>query len=221
MSVDKFGRTNIDRGASSNSSHLLSPYRHGFIFTEDGNIDVENLKLSNVKSPTNDKDVSTKRYVDDSLTSLNKELHTFIEKYSKDTIQELEHKYINNIYLKISDVDGKVKTFSESLEIIKKLIYNEVENLRNEFLNQITILSNDRTIIITDLSNKISNLTTAVELNTLNLNKISNLDLSAKIMSVEKLTKNIERELNQFRDTVTRQMSEVYLDMTNNFKKLS
>lgn len=191
MSVDKFGRSNIDRGIpSSSSSHLFSPYRHGFIFTEDGNIDVENLKLSNVKSPTNDNDVCNKRYVDGSLTSLNKELHTIIEMSSKNTIRELEHGDIKNIYLKIADVDNKITSFKEDIS-------REVVNLRNEFLAKIEILVNDRTIIITDLSNKISKLTAAVQLNTLNLDMILNQHLSAKIMSVERSIKNIEKQHKQ------------------------
>lgn len=228
MSLDKFGRSAASSSSASTggTSHLLSPYRHGFTFTSDGNIDVENLKLSNVKSPTNDNDVCNKRYVDDNLLSLNKELNTIIEMSLRSAIRELQSKDIRRIYLEISeskkkgkklgdDVDDKINKFNESLETIKELISQEIDKLREEFLSKIKILSDDRTVIVADMSNKIADLASAVQLNTFNLNNISILDLADKIKSIEQITKNIDREFNQFRDNVGKQMSKVYLDMSN------
>lgn len=69
MSLDKFGRS-AARSSDIASSHLLSQYRRGLVFTADGNIDIEKLKLCNVQYPTEDDDATNKKYVDDNITSV-------------------------------------------------------------------------------------------------------------------------------------------------------
>ena len=93
MSLDKFGRSTLGRGgADVSSSHLLSSSRRGLIFTEDGNIDIEKLKLCNVQSPTEYGDAANKKYVDDNMAAVILELNSLKNDISQLTLHLTEHK---------------------------------------------------------------------------------------------------------------------------------
>lgn len=103
MSLDKFGRSTLTRsgGGEINSSQLLSPSRRrGFIFTEDGNIDIEKLKLCNVNSPTEDGDAVNKKYVDEHISTVISEFSSF----RKDTNNRL-----NKYKVFTADIKNSIK----------------------------------------------------------------------------------------------------------------
>lgn len=114
MSLDKFGRS-IHKEAQG-ASHLLSPYRHGFTFTSDGNIDVENLKLCNVHNPHDKKDAVNKAYVDDHISVLKKEFHTVIQMPA-----DIERKLV-----------ADKKKISESFNDLKSLILKKINKLESD-----------------------------------------------------------------------------------------
>lgn len=92
MSIDKFGRSTSARsGVDVSSSHLLSS-RRGFVFTEDGNIDIEELKLCNVQSPTEYGDAVNKKYVDDNIAPVILEFNSLRNDISQLTLDLTEQK---------------------------------------------------------------------------------------------------------------------------------
>lgn len=138
MSVDKFGRSIISGSpTSSDSSHLLSPYRHGFIFTSDGNIDVENLKLCNVKSPTESSDCVNKQYVDTNNENLLKKIDTV-----KNTIpiivakhSDLERKaFVDNV----RDLESRINTAMNVIpDMINQKIYLDTQTYKRKYDDEI------------------------------------------------------------------------------------
>lgn len=76
MSIDKFGRFSVSLDSDVKSSTLMLSHR-GFVFTKDGNIDIERLKLCNVQLPTENEDAANKKYVDDKITSFKSQFNTF------------------------------------------------------------------------------------------------------------------------------------------------
>ncbi|XP_057665972.1 uncharacterized protein LOC130899836 [Diorhabda carinulata] len=63
MPVDKFGHRH-------QTSYARLPVKITFPHTQDGNIDIENMKICNVKEPTTNSDAATKKYVDVQLNDL-------------------------------------------------------------------------------------------------------------------------------------------------------
>lgn len=127
MSVDKFGRSISGSSSSTsgglNNSHLFSPYQHDFIFTSDGNIDVENLKLCNVKSPTESSDCANKQYVDTNNENLLKKITSV-----KDTIpiivaqhSDLERKaFLSNV----KDLETQINS---AIRVLPDMINQKVD----------------------------------------------------------------------------------------------
>lgn len=129
MSLDKFGRAAAASHSSSTASHSLSPYRHGFIFTGDGNIDVENLKLCNVKGPTEEFDCANKQYVDNLKTNLLKKLNVIPDIVN----QQID---LNMKAYKIK-YDSDVTTLRDIISTNKSKCESEIKSLRTNLENKI------------------------------------------------------------------------------------
>lgn len=71
MSVDKFGHHS--RGFPRNIPKVTFPH------TPDGDINAENVKISNVKDPSENSDAATKKYVDIQLLELRNSLYSKID----------------------------------------------------------------------------------------------------------------------------------------------
>lgn len=147
MSLDKFGRT-IVLSSNSSSSHLLSPYRHGFIFTIDGNIDVENLKLCNIKDPTEVYDCANKRYVDTVNENLFKKVDTIKQNLlakcdaTINAIPEVVNHQVNlNIQAYKIDLENSIKNLSSDIVALKnelKIVRTNIDTVERKINHEIS-----------------------------------------------------------------------------------
>jgi hypothetical protein len=71
MSLDKFGRRSGGKQIVSIASKSSSS-SSSFSYTVDGNIDIGNMKICNLKPPTSSSDATNKKYVDNLIMELNK-----------------------------------------------------------------------------------------------------------------------------------------------------
>lgn len=127
MSLDKFGRR-LDSVKRNNAAH---PYRKPFATpmptlsrTQDGHIDMENLKISNLKYPTEKEDAATKEYVDTKINFLKSHIDSSLEADVKKKL-----KTVNDIHVKI----GTVKSKQELLELdIKNKLLPKIKALEGQ-----------------------------------------------------------------------------------------
>lgn len=146
MSLDKFGRT-IALSSKSSSSHLLPPYRHGFTFTIDGNIDVENLKLCNIKDPTEVYDCANKQYVDTVNENLFKKVDTIKQNLlakcdsTINAIPEVVNKQVNiNIQAYKIDLENSIKNLSSDIVALKnelKIVRTNIDTVERKINHEI------------------------------------------------------------------------------------
>ena len=70
MSINKFGQS------SAPSKRMRMTHIPGVVleYTVDGNVNIENLRLCNLKAPTNDNDAVNKKYLDEKYDVLLKEI---------------------------------------------------------------------------------------------------------------------------------------------------
>lgn len=130
MSLDKFGRSTRSGGEISSSQLLFSSHRRGFIFTKDGNIDIEKLKLCNVQAPTEDDDAANKKYVDKQKTDIKK------------SIKKLETQVLNVEKLNTNDITAmksNITSLSNTIKSIEKRLislkeYTTTTRSQNETL---------------------------------------------------------------------------------------
>lgn len=93
MSIDKFGKSN-----KAPIDSRRGPPGVGFVLTPEGDYDIQNHFLKNLKSPADNQDAATKQYVDESVDkSLIKFDHVVISDYFdskiKNIVVELESSY--------------------------------------------------------------------------------------------------------------------------------
>lgn len=129
MSLDKFGRSSAPRTSEVSNSPLLQVQR-GFTFTEDGNIDIGNLRLCNVQLPTAEGDATTKAYVDLTAENLSSKVHT-----SNEAIGVLG-KEINDINDQVKSSMNRIKELDQFLNVV---ILSDIRTL-----NEISILTGEK-----------------------------------------------------------------------------
>lgn len=97
MTIDKFGRSS---SASSKSS---------FVLTEDGSLDIQHKRISNLSKPINPSDATTKRYIDEKITQIN-------------SLKNEMRAKIFTLSTTLTSVQEKLKTLDEALskENLKK-----------------------------------------------------------------------------------------------------
>lgn len=111
MSVDKFGRA-ADQPNRFRSLITASSGR-GLTFMGDGNINIENLKLCNVKRPTNKKDAANKDYVDSILeafkvstsTAISNNEQSILAKFmeTRDMLQANNNSFMQGIIIRLKN----------------------------------------------------------------------------------------------------------------------
>lgn len=132
MSLDKFGRSSRGGGSEIISSLSSLEHRRGFIFTTDGNIDVEKLKLCNVQSPTEEGDGVNKKYVDDNINAVKSDItntSTHLDTYKKNmddtkrSIKKLETKvlHMEKLHSEVtSSIQSNISSLSNAVKSIEE-----------------------------------------------------------------------------------------------------
>lgn len=132
MSLDKFGRSSAPRSLPQ------LKLQRGFLFTEDGNIDIGKLRLCNVHSPSEGTDASTKEYVDSTTERLYNSVHQTAASFSVqvDDIGE----QVTSIMNRIQELDQ----FLNSVILNDLHTLNELSRETGEKLSQISSAYEDR-----------------------------------------------------------------------------
>lgn len=132
MSIDKFGRS---LQSQKNRSGRVHPYMdflkvRGLLMTktEDGNYNVENLKLCNVAEPTLSQDASTKHYTDRCFDNLKEPL----QKEIKNKTVELDTLLKNHVSSQGDDIRRQID--ASKLEIYTHHSQAEL-HMKNQFEN--------------------------------------------------------------------------------------
>lgn len=156
-------------------------------FTLDGNIDCENRRLCNVKDPRSDLDSVNKKYIDEKINS---------------NFQQIEDYFIITY-------NNYTKTMSTSWDIHMEQYKSKMDEMNRKYNDCIKTTSN----IQNDLKKTQDQIIQYFE-ELQRFNKtITTLD--EKLTATDSLTKNVERELNQFENTIIPQISELSLMITN------
>lgn len=118
MPIDKFGRS---FKSSSARSSLLSKFHtaRSLKYTIDGDIDVENLKICNVKTPTLDDEVTNKKYVDNLIT------------YSTGLIETQNINRYRSNATNISTLQDENKDFQKRMTTIESRVSHLLGGLNN------------------------------------------------------------------------------------------
>lgn len=218
MPLNKFGQS-ID---NSNYNSILQKVQFssgvGLKHTQTGDIDVENLKISNVKEPTLDTDATNKKYVDTSI----KELYATNKKYVDTSIKELSTTVLETI-TKISE--KLTKSINNCYKIIEQNTKN-IEHLENQVKTLTIKVAEDIKSLDTTISNKIDETSTALQLLRNNHfqqlqeheKSINNLVLELKTFKTKTLQdfqtqKNQEKNINAEIDSIKKQIKNN--DLTN------
>lgn len=138
MTVDKFGHSSI----SGKKKQPKNPLVHQYVlkFNDDGDIDFENIKILNVKTPTNAHDVANKEYVDNQLKTL-------------DSLRQSYQKHVDN---QMDEINSNIRKVEDVLEIV----VNTVIAKKFEVINiQITEITKQ----ISDIEAKFSNVKTPTD----------------------------------------------------------
>lgn len=116
MSLNKFGR-------SSKAPNEVKVIRtqNLFAFTSQGDYDLQDRKLCNVKIPTEDSDAATKKYVDANSVSA---MNTFNEKF-----KQTEKLIVSDVNKKISNLTKTVLTSSQTSTERTTLLNTKIENM--------------------------------------------------------------------------------------------
>ncbi|CAH1107072.1 unnamed protein product [Psylliodes chrysocephalus] len=126
MSLDKFGRASEVR----KSRNLVASASIGLAHTPDGDTDIENLKVCNVKTPTLNTDAVNKGYVDQHLRNVSNEVIN-----NKQILSQHE----KQIKLHGNDVNGLTKQLhdlKEELHTTKFPTFEKHLNEINEFISR-------------------------------------------------------------------------------------
>lgn len=164
MPVDKFGRSITTHSTGGGSSpHLLSSYRHGFILTGDGNIDVENLKMCNVKDPTDKFDCANKQYVDNADINLMGKINTiealnYANKQYVDTSHANLLKKITAMRKIIQDNRKFVYEFKDLNVANMQYVNDAISKVKDDFSTVLNKYSEQSGIQLTDFDAKIKRL---------------------------------------------------------------
>lgn len=197
MVLDKFGRS-LD---AASRTPTQPPLRLPFSYTSEGNLQFENVQLSNVKTPFKPKDVANKSYVDDNITKIEGEIKT-ITKTMIDFKMGLQH-----VSYETDTLTQKQKHLEEEGFEMNKKTNNDWSTALNthkkENENRLNEMNKKTDDWIKTTSDILSDLKTVQE------------QLHEKLTGVDSLVKNVERELNQFRFTVVPQISELSLMIKN------
>lgn len=76
MSIDKFGRSlkSVNNKDIHNLFYSHQQQQQPLSYTEDGDLDLNNHKLCNLRDPTNNQDAATKKYVNSLLEKFKREI---------------------------------------------------------------------------------------------------------------------------------------------------
>ena len=130
MSLDKFGRRSDAFKRRQQQQQFSIPYtKPQLARTQDGNIDMEYLKICNLKLPTDKNDAATKDYIDgqlkDNIDILYKKFHEIHAKYMKDSQVKMGH----------------LQSKNEALENdIKNILNPKISGLEEQWLKKLTVL---------------------------------------------------------------------------------
>lgn len=133
MSVDKFGR--ISSSSSSLRSLMSKSVRGergvGFNLTVDGNYDMQMKNLKNINNPVDVHDAATKKYVDDGIGNIHKEL---MNNKEADKSRFLKRKLdVDENFRKISKEVSSQKEYIETVNAAKRQYIDEqLEKLYKE-----------------------------------------------------------------------------------------
>lgn len=195
MTLDKFGQ-------SSNQSNLMLSKLHynqnNLKYTSAGDIDAENLKICNVKTPLTDTDVTNKKYVDIEISKLSndmlKALHNITDKIIKKTSQSLV------------DVKKYIQVHTTSTR-------NDLEDLRlrNEKLNKSMDTLND---YINNIDNEIKNKLQSVYSNIAD-NKKGSGDLKQVVDNMLNDFIEIKKNMNAYHDDDKIRLTNIEASMNN------
>ena len=110
MTIDKFGRSGD--GVNKTIKHIIKGnLGNGFKLTSTSDYDIENKRLSNLKTPYDDKDAATKKYVDMQISNLYKEY---------DILKgEINQKLNSNLTTMKDNLHNKMKIFIKHLNAIQ------------------------------------------------------------------------------------------------------
>lgn len=136
MSLDKFGRSAVPHA----TSHQLLIQRE-FTYTKDGNVNIGNLKLCNVQSPTEGGDASTKDYVDLPIENLYNKVHISNEKLG--ALGEA----VDDISLQVKSSMNRIQELDQFLNAIildDLRTLNDLARETGEKVGQLTTIWEDR-----------------------------------------------------------------------------
>lgn len=139
MSLDKFGRSSHLEHYHNNKEQFATSIT-GLSFTPNGNIDVGNLKICNVRSPTDENDAVNKSYLMQLLKNFDVELikvhqeivRTFENKLIQlsNTINDFEKKNQQNLNNGIAET---TRVFDNRLHLLGNSFKTEINDLENKF----------------------------------------------------------------------------------------
>lgn len=126
MSVDKFGRisTSSSRGVVRN---VRGERGVGFNLTVDGDYDMQMKNLKNLKIPMGVNDAATKKYVDDEVAEIRKELIPIKEDGKSKFLEQ--RKYVDEKLVKILEELTSQKEYIESVGDL-------IDEMKHECLSQ-------------------------------------------------------------------------------------
>lgn len=236
MSLDKFGRA---------SSHLSDSYSNAttrsmilpIAFTSDGDIDCEKRRLCNVKDPLSDVDAVNRKYflekVGDDIQQIRSDFQIAFNNYGKSMSISWDG-FVKQNEFKLAELNGKCNGLEKVMfniqndlkttqEHVLKLL--EVEKRVNEKFAKLSVDTEKRiTNAHEEVMLKIDENTTKIGLMQEKISKyfeevpqfhVTTTTLGEQLTATDSLTKNVERELNQFRNTIVPQISELSLMIRN------
>lgn len=207
MSLDKFGRASHSGDNNSNvTSRLMSL---PIAFTSDGNVDCENRSLCNVNDPRADVDATNKKYVDQKIANDIQQTNDAVnlilakrKKYLEDNIQKIR-----------DDFQTAFNDYTKAMAAQWDRYMNQYEFKLNEMNREYNGWVQTTSNLQTDFNKAQTKIIQYFE--ELQQFKQTIETLDGKLTATDSLTKNIESELNQFRNTVVPQISELSLMIKN------
>lgn len=235
MSLDKFGRAShlSDSYSNAKTRSMILP----IAFTSDGDIDCEKRRLCNVKDPLSDVDAVNRKYllekVGDDIQQIRSDFQIAFNNYSKKMLISWDG-FVKQNEFKLAELNGKCDGLQKVMfniqndlkttqEHVQRLL--EVEKRNNETFAKLSVDTEKRiTNAHEEVMGKIDGNTAKIGLMKEKISqyfeevlqfRVTTTTLGEQVTATDSLTKNVERELNQFRNTIVPQISELSLMIRN------
>lgn len=199
MSLDKFGRAShlSDSYSNATTRSMILP----IAFTSDGDIDCEKRRLCNVKDPLSDVDAVNRKYflekVGDDIQQIRSDFQIAFNNYGKTMLISWDE-FVKQNEFKLAELNGKC-------DGLQKVMFNIQNDLK-------TTQEHIRRLL--EVEKRVNETFAKLSTEVLQFH-VTTTTLGEQLTATDSLTKNVERELNQFRNTIVPQISELSLMIRN------